>query len=224
MRHSFLFVLVTVIYVTSLLLANTVASKLVELGPFIVAGGIIIFPITYIFGDILTEVYGYRESRKIIWLGFFAQLIMVTGYIVVQHLPAPPFWTNQTAYEAILGFVPRIVGASMIAYLCGEFANSVVLSRMKVLMSGKYLWMRTIGSTLVGEGVDTIIFGFAAFGGLFQMNQLWTLILSGYLLKVSYEVIATPLTYAIIRALKRKEQIDVYDTHVDYNPLNLIDA
>ncbi len=223
MKYSFLFVILTVIYVTSLMLANTVAVKLIEIGPLVVAGGIIIFPITYIFGDILTEVYGFRQSRKIIWLGFLAQIIMVTGYIIVQHLPAPPFWTNQAAYDAILGFVPRIVIASLIAYPFGEFANSFVLSRMKVWMKGQRLWMRTIGSTLVGEGVDTVIFGLIAFGGVFGMRELWIVILSGYLFKVAYEMIATPITYAIVRYLKRHEGVDVYDHHINYNPLILTD-
>lgn len=221
MRYSFLFVTIAVLYVTALTLANTVATKLVELGPFVVAGGIIIFPLTYIFADILTEVYGFRESRKIIWLGFLTQVIVVAGYLIVQYLPAPPFWPHQAAYESILGFVPRIITASLIAYPFGEFANSIVLSRMKVWMQGRRLWMRTIGSTIVGEGVDTIIFVSIAFGGLFELRQLVTVILSGYLLKVAYEVIATPITYAIVHYLKRHEQIDVYDYNVNYNPLTV---
>lgn len=221
MTYSFRFVLVAVLFVSSLILANISASKLVELGPFIVAGGIIIFPITYIFGDILTEVYGYRQSRKIIWLGFFAQLLVVAGFIIVQHLPYPIFWNNQAAYEAILGFVPRIVGASMIAYLVGEFANSVVMSRMKVWMEGRRLWMRTIGSTIVGEGVDTVIFVWIAFGGIIEPSALWNVIASGYFLKVVYEIIATPVTYKIVRYLKQHEQVDVYDRHVSYNPFRL---
>lgn len=212
------FLLIAILYVTALMTANTVSSKLVELGPFIVAGGIVVFPLSYIFGDILTEVYGYKASRKIIWLGFLAQLVMVFFYLVVSRLPAPEFWTNQSAYDAILGFVPRIVVASMIAYLCGEFMNSFVLSKMKVWMNGKALWMRTIGSTLVGEGIDSVIFGLIAFSGTLPFSSLGTVILSGYLLKVLYEVLATPFTYKIVAWLKTTEGIDVYDRHIRYSP------
>ncbi len=212
------FLLIAILYVTALMTANTVSSKLVELGPFIVAGGIVVFPLSYIFGDILTEVYGYKASRKIIWLGFLAQLVMVFFYLVVSRLPAPEFWTNQSAYDTILGFVPRIVVASMIAYLCGEFMNSFVLSKMKVWMNGKALWMRTIGSTLVGEGIDSVIFGLIAFSGTLPFSSLGTVILSGYLLKVLYEVLATPFTYKIVAWLKTTEGIDVYDRHIRYSP------
>ncbi len=212
------FLLIAILYVTALMTANTVSSKLVELGPFIVAGGIVVFPVSYIFGDILTEVYGYKASRKIIWLGFLAQLLMVFFYLVVSRLPAPTFWTNQNAYDAILGFVPRLVFASMFAYLCGEFANSYVLSRMKVWMNGRALWMRTIGSTLVGEGIDSVIFGLIAFGGVLPFPALQTVILSGYILKVIYEILATPITYKIVRWLKTSEATDVYDRNIRYSP------
>lgn len=216
--YSFRFVVVSVSYVTALLLANTVSAKLVDLGPFVVAGGIIIFPLTYIFGDILTEVYGFRQSRKIIWLGFAAQMVMVTGYMVVQLLPGAVFWPHQAAYEAILGLAPRIAAASMIAYVCGEFVNSLVLSKMKVLMHGKRLWIRTIGSTVLGEGVDTLVFVLIAFGGTLPLAALATIAASGYILKVAYEVVATPLTYAIVRYLKRTEGVDTYDHGVSYRP------
>ncbi len=211
-----------VFFVATLLISNTIVSKLVQIGPFSVAGGIILFPVSYIFGDILTEVYGYRASRKIIWLGFGCLIFMSLMYAIVQHLPAASFWPHQEAYDAILGAVPRITFASILAYFCGEFANSYVLSRMKVWMNGKRLWMRTIGSTLVGEGIDTVIMVFVAFGGVFAFPQLLTLIWSGYILKVAYEVIATPVTYAIVRRLKRAEGVDVYDRGINYSPFVVV--
>jgi len=219
--YSYRFVVLSVVYVTALMLANTVASKLVLIGPFVITGGIVIFPLTYIFGDILTEVYGYRKSRRIIWLGFLSLLIMVAGYMTVQALPYPAFWLNQEAYEIILGFVPRIVVASMIGYLAGEFSNSVILSMMKVKMNGRALWMRTIGSTIVGEAVDTLIFVTIAFAGMLAWGDFWHVVVSGYVLKVAYEVIATPLTYKIVKYLKKTEGVDMYDHDVNYNPLIL---
>lgn len=212
------FLWVALAFVTVLLVSNTAAVKIIQLGPFFVSGAIIIFPISYIFGDILTEVYGYRESRKIIWAGFGAQIFMVLAFTAIQHLPGAPFWQNQSAFEAILGAVPRIVFGSIIAYFVGEFANSYVLSRMKVKMVGRHLWMRTIGSTIVGEGVDSVIFALIAFGGLVPWSAMITMILSGYVLKVTYEVVVTPLTYKIVHALKRAEGVDVYDRGINYNP------
>ena len=210
-----------VFFVAILLITNTISVKIVQLGSFSVAAGIIIFPISYIFGDILTEVYGYRGSRPIIWLGFAAQIFMSLCYWLAQQLPAAPFWPHQESYELILGAVPRIVLASMIAYLVGEFANSFVLSRLKVWMNGKHLWVRTISSTLVGEGIDSFLFGIIAFAGILPGSALWITILSGYGLKVAYEILATPFTYAIVGYLKRAENIDVFDERTSYNPFRL---
>lgn len=218
------FLYIGILFVAVLMISNTVAVKLVQIGPFVFAGAIFIFPISYIFGDILTEVYGYRATRKIIWSGFIALIFMSFCYWMVQQLPSPVFWQNQGAYEMILGTVPRIVVASIIAYFVGEFCNSFVLSRMKVWMQGKHLWMRTIGSTIVGEGVDSIIFGVIAFTGTIPTSGLITLILSGYLAKTAYEVIATPITYLIINKLKRAEGIDVYDRDISYNPFHLSES
>lgn len=209
---------VGIFFVAILLISNTVSAKLVQLGPLTVAGGIIVFPLSYIFGDILTEVYGYRGSRPIIWTGFVAQVLMCLVYTIVQYLPAPAFWQHQAAFEVILGSVPRIVLASIIAYVIGEFSNSYVLSRMKVLMDGRRLWMRTIGSTVVGEGVDSLVFAVIAFAGTLPWSALFTIVLSGYALKVAYEVIATPVTYFIVRRLKQAEGLDVYDRGIRYNP------
>lgn len=215
------FIYVAIVFVAVLMVSNTVAVKLIQLGPFVFAGAILIFPVTYIFGDILTEVYGYRATRKIIWSAIAALVFMSVGYALVQYLPAAAFWTNQEAYESILGFVPRIVLASILALFAGEFCNSYVLSRMKVWMNGRSLWMRTVGSTIVGEGVDTVVFVLIAFAGTVPAAALFTIMWSGYLFKVAYEVIATPATYAIVNWLKRAEGLDVYDRGVDYNPFIL---
>ena len=213
------FLYIAIAFVALLMISNTVAVKLIGVGPFVFSGAIFIFPLTYIFGDILTEVYGYRATRKIIWSAFVALIVMSLAYVFVQNLPSASFWTGQEAYATILGFVPRIVAGSIIAFFLGEFCNSFVLSRMKVWMNGKSLWMRTIGSTIVGEGVDTIVFVLIAFYGTLPLAALFTIIWSGYLFKVGYEVIATPITYLIVGWLKKAEGIDVYDKGIDYNHL-----
>ena len=180
-----------------------------------------IFPISYIFGDILTEVYGYRASRRIIWTGFALIIIMSVVYYLVQLLPPAPFWPNQQAYEAILGLVPRIVFGSIIGYFAGEFTNSYVLSKMKIWTKGKHLWTRTISSTIAGEGVDTILFATVAFAGVIPWNNLIAVIISGYIAKVLIEVLFTPITYVVVKKLKKLEGVDVYDYGVNYNPFQL---
>jgi len=222
-QNSKYFLYIAILFVAVLMISNTVAVKLIQIGPFVFAGAIFIFPISYIFGDILTEVYGYKASRKIIWSGFVALILMSFCYWFIQVLPAPGFWQNQSAYKMILGAVPRIVLGSIIAYFLGEFSNSYVLSKMKVWSEGKYLWIRTISSTVVGEGVDTLIFGIIVFAGTIPIAALATLIISGYLAKVAYEVIFTPVTYLIVNKLKRAEGIDVYDRGISYNPFLLKD-
>ncbi|MEK9200528.1 MAG: queuosine precursor transporter, partial [Patescibacteria group bacterium] len=207
--NSKYFFYIGILFVAVLMISNTVAVKLIEIGPFVLTGAIFIFPISYIFGDVLTEVYGYRATRKIIWSGFAALVLMSLGYLLVQYLPAAGFWEGQEAFESILGFVPRIVAGSIVGFFVGEFCNSYVLSKMKVWMNGKSLWMRTISSTIVGEGVDTVFFVAIAFGGTVPLAALFTIIWSGYLFKVGYEIIATPITYWIVGALKRAEGIDV---------------
>ncbi len=215
------FLYIGILFVVVLMISNTTGVKLIQLGSFVFSGAIFVFPISYIFGDILTEVYGYKASRKIIWAGFASLILMTFCYWLVGILPAASFWPNQGAYEAILGAVPRIVLASMIAYFAGEFSNSFVLSKMKVWMNGKHLWMRTIGSTIVGEGVDSIIFASVAFYGTMPFSALVSLILSIYIFKVLYEILATPLTYFIVNKLKKAEGIDVYDRGISYNPFKL---
>jgi len=220
-RKSKYFLYIAVLFVAVLMISNTVAVKLIQVGPFIFAGAIFIFPISYIFGDVLTEVYGYKATRKIIWSGFAVLVLMSLSYWFVQILPAPMFWQNQSAYEVILGAVPRIVIGSIIAYFAGEFSNSFVLSRMKIWSRGKYLWTRTIGSTIVGEGIDSVLFGVIAFAGTIPSSGLLTLIISGYLAKVAYEVILTPVTYLVVNKLKQAEGLDVYDKGVNYNPFTI---
>lgn len=212
------FSIISSIFVAVLLISNTVATKLFSLGPFIYTGAVLIFPLSYIFGDILTEVYGYSRSRKIIWTGFGCLILMSLVYWVVGLLPPAPGWNNQEAYNLVLGIVPRIVFASIIGYFAGEFSNSFVLSKMKILTKGKHLWTRTIGSTIVGEGVDTVLFVFIAFAGILPTSVLTVAALSGYMFKVGYEIIATPVTYAVVGFLKRKEGIDTFDYGISYNP------
>jgi uncharacterized integral membrane protein (TIGR00697 family) len=178
------------------------------------------FPLSYIFGDILTEVYGYKRSRRVIWLGFSSALLMSLVFYIVQILPPAGDWPNQQAFEQILGFLPRIVLASLLAYFAGEFTNSVILSRMKIFTSGKFLWMRTIGSTVVGEGIDTLIFCMVAFYGMLPGNALWAVIVSNYIFKCSVEILFTPVTYGIVGFLKRRENVDTFDHGVNYNPFN----
>lgn len=215
------FSIISSIFVAVLLISNTIATKLFSLGPFIFTGAIFIFPISYIFGDILTEVYGYKRSRIIIWTGFFCLLLMSFFYWIVSLLPSAPGWNNQSAYEVILGIVPRIVFASFIGYWAGEFSNSYVLAKMKLLTKGKYLWTRTISSTIVGEGVDTALFVTIAFFGTIPNAVLLIVGLSGYAFKVIYEILATPVTYKIVNFLKKKENIDYYDYNTNFNPFKI---
>ena len=220
-KNSKYFLYIGIFFVATLMISNTIAAKLINVGPLVLSGATFIFPISYIFGDILTEVYGYRASRKIIWSGFAALIFMSFCYWIVQILPTAPSWPNQNAYELILGSVPRIVLASMVAYFAGEFTNSYILSKMKVRMQGKQLWVRTIGSTVVGEGVDSVLFVLIAFAGILPLNILFTIIISIYLFKVAYEIVITPLTYLIVNKLKRAEGIDIYDKGISYNPFVL---
>jgi uncharacterized integral membrane protein (TIGR00697 family) len=209
---------IAVAFVALLLISNTVAVKIIALGPFTLAGSILIFPFTYILGDILTEVYGYRGARPIIWTGFVLLFFMALIYTLVRLLPSAPFWDHNDAFTTILGQAPRIVVASLLGYAMGSFSNSLVLSRMKVWMRGKYLWIRTIGSTIIGEALDSIIFVTVAFAGRLPDHGLVALIVSSYLVKVAIEVIVTPITYKAVRFLKTREQIDTYDQGISYNP------
>jgi uncharacterized integral membrane protein (TIGR00697 family) len=206
------------VFVVVLLISNLVGSKICAIGPFRISGAQLLFPITYIFGDVFTEVYGYSGSRRAIWIGFFASGLMAVMGVVTVHIPAAPDWPNQHAFEVVFTFVPRMVAASLAAFWCGEFANSYTLAKMKIFTGGRWLWTRTVGSTVVGQAVDTTIVMFLAFGGTQSLKTILVLIGSGYLGKVVYEAAATPLTYLVVNFLKRAEGVDVYDTHTDFSP------
>jgi uncharacterized integral membrane protein (TIGR00697 family) len=209
------------LFVTVLLISNIASTKILVLWKFTFDGGTILFPLSYIFGDVLTEVYGYRRSRKVIWLGFFSAALMSLVFYIVQKLPPAPDWPYQDAFSNLLGFVPRIVIASLIAYFVGEFSNSFTLSRLKIFTQGRFLWVRTIGSTLIGEGLDTILFCTIAFYGTMPSSVLIAVIISNYVFKCSVEILFTPVTYTIVSFLKKKENVDVYDVGVNYNPFIL---
>lgn len=206
------------LFVAVLLISNITATKLVEFKGFPFDGGTLLFPLSYIFGDILTEVYGYGLARRVIWLGFFANILAVLTFALVTALPPASVWTGQEAFAQILGVVPRIVLASLVAYLCGEFTNSTVLAKLKLKTRGRYLWVRTIGSTLVGEGVDTLVFVCIAFAGAIPAHDLWLMIIFNYIFKCGTEVVLTPVTYAVVKFLKKSERIDVYDVGTSFNP------
>ncbi len=212
---------ISVFFVSVLLISNIASTKIVDFGIFTFDAGTLLFPLSYIFGDILTEVYGYKRSRKVIWLGFFMALLMSLVFIVVGKLPASPDWPNQEAYNAILGMTPRIVFASLIAYALGSFSNAFVLAKMKIWTNGKKLWARTIGSTLVGELVDSSLFILIAFAGLLPSSLLVTLIISNYVFKTLVEVILTPVTYRVVKFLKEREGEDYYDKDTNFNPLKI---
>ena len=217
-RYSPWFVIIVVIFVTSLITANITAVKLMDLFGLILPAGIIIFPLSYITGDVLTEVYGYRQARRVIWLGFFCNLIAVIAIWIGQVLPPASFWDGQIAYERILGYTPRLLVASFLAYLVGEFTNSFVLAKMKIATRGRWLWLRTIGSTLVGQGFDSLVFITLAFVGAIPLQAMFLAIITQWLAKSSYEAVVTPLTYVVVNFLKRKERLDVYDHNTRFNP------
>jgi uncharacterized integral membrane protein (TIGR00697 family) len=220
-RYSIWFVLIVGVFITCLITANIIAVKLVVIAGLVVPAAIIIFPISYIVGDVMTEVYGYKQARRVIWLGFLCNLIAVVAILAGQTLPGASFWDAQQAYERILGYTPRLLIASFVAYLVGEFANSFVLAKMKVLTSGRWLWTRTIGSTIVGEGLDSLVFIVVAFAGTIPPDQLTSTILTQWWFKVAYETLATPLTYAVINFIKKQEDLDTYDRGISFNPLSL---
>ncbi|MBA3943378.1 MAG: queuosine precursor transporter [Herpetosiphonaceae bacterium] len=220
-QHSTWFVAVVALFITCLLIANIVSVKLVSIFGLTVPAGIVIFPISYICGDVLTEVYGFRRARQVIWLGFACNLLAVVAIWIGQVLPGPAFWDAQSAYARILGFTPRLLVASFCAFLVGEFANSAVLAKMKIMTNGRLLWTRTIGSTIIGEGLDSLIFVTIAFVGIIPASAIGTAIVTQWLFKTAYETLATPLTYVVVNFLKRKEGIDVFDRDTSFNPLAL---
>ena len=216
-------------FVTVLICSNLIGpAKIAQadlplIGSVSFGAGVLFFPISYVFGDILTEVYGYARSRRVIWAGFGGLAFAAVMAAIVVWLPPAPFWKNQAAYEIAFGSTWRIAGASLIAFLCGEFVNSFVLAKMKILTEGRWLWTRTIGSTIFGEGVDSLLFYPLAFwgSGLIPDEKLPQIMLVQFITKVAVEVVATPLTYAVVGWLKRVESEDYYDHNTDFNPFTL---
>ncbi|WP_374228972.1 queuosine precursor transporter [Ktedonobacter sp. SOSP1-52] len=221
MKVSTWFVGVAALFVTCLITANILAVKLISPLGFLLPAGVIIFPLSYLFGDVLTEVYGYRATRFVIWLGFFCNLLAVIAFSLGGLLPSASVWHDQNAYQTILGSTPKTLLASFISYLVGEFANSFILAKMKIATKGRWLWTRTIGSTFVGEGLDSAIFIGIVFWSILPLPLLLTAILTQWIFKVLYEIVATPFTYVIVRFLKLREGVDVYDYQTDFNPFKL---
>ncbi len=213
------FQVVVALFVTSLITANLVAVKVLEFGPWVTDAGLLTFPIAYIVGDVLTEVYGYSAARRVIWLGFICNALAVATFQFAGVLPAESSWDGGDAWSRIFDSTPRLLIASMCAYLVGEFANSFVLAKLKIRTNGRWLWTRTISSTMVGQGLDTIVFVTIAFAGVFSGQVLWQMLYTGWLLKTAYEIIATPLTYFVIGKLKRAEGIDAFDRDTNFNPI-----
>ena len=211
--------LVMAAFVAVLLLSNIIgAAKLSQVEGYVFGAGILFFPISYVLGDVLTEVYGYARARRVIWVGFGALLFMAFMSWAVVAMPPAPGWEGQAAYESVFGQVPRIVLASITAFWAGEFVNSYVLARMKIWTQGKMLWTRTIGSTVVGQGVDSLIFYPVAFLGIWSTEQVVTVMITNWGLKVLWEALLTPVTYVVVGALKRREGIDLFDEGTDFTP------
>jgi hypothetical protein len=217
--------LILATFVTVLIVSNIAsAAKIVAFGGFVFDAGTLLFPLSYIFGDVLTEVYGYKTTRRAIWIGFAMIALMSLTIVVVGALPGEADWqknVGQNAYDAIFGLTPRIVLGSLLAFWAGSFANAALLARLKTLTQGRWLFLRTIGSTVIGEGVDTLVFCAIAFLGVLPDNVVWTIVVSNYVFKVAVEVLFTPLTYHIVGALKRAEGVDADDAETSLNPFGI---
>ena len=220
-RHFRYFDYAMAAFVAILLLSNLIgAAKLATVGGYTFGAGILFFPLSYVIGDVLTEVYGYANARRCVWMGFGALVFMAFMSFVVVAMPPAAGWNGQAAYESVFGSTWRIVAASLLAFWAGEFVNSFVLARMKIWTEGRYLWTRTIGSTVVGEGIDSLLFYPLAFYGApdWPLDAMLMVMASQFVLKVSWEVLLTPFTYIVVGWLKRHEGIDVYDRHTDFTP------
>lgn len=213
------FLVIVALFVTSLITANLVAVKVLAFGPWVTDAGLLTFPIAYIVGDVLTEVYGYASARRVIWLGFICNALAVGTFQLAGALPAEGSWDGADAWGRIFDSTPRLLIASLCAYLIGGFANSYVLARLKVSTNGRWLWTRTIGSTIVGQGLDTMVFVTIAFAGVYSGQILWEMLYTGWLLKTAYEVLATPFTYLVVGKLKRAEGLDAYDRDTNFSPI-----
>jgi uncharacterized integral membrane protein (TIGR00697 family) len=215
------FDLLLAIFLVVLLISNLVGQKLCKIGPFVISGAQLLFPITYIFGDVFTEVYGYAASRRAIWLGFLANGLLAVMGLITVWLPPAPGWPNQEAFATVFYQIPRLIVASLVAYWCGEFTNSYTLAKMKLWTGGKMLWTRTVGSTITGQFVDTILLVLIGFSGTAPLATLAKLAASAYIGKVIYEVVATPATYAVVAFLKRSEGLDAFDYKSNFSPFHL---
>lgn len=223
MKKSFkYFDIIVAVFAASLLISNLAATKLIQFKDIniIVDGGAILFPLVYILGDVLTEVYGFKYARRAIWTGFGVMLLAILCFTIVRYMPAADVYKDQAAFEAVLGFFPRIVVASLVAYLVGEFLNSYVLAKLKLKTQGKKLWLRLIGSTFVGQFFDTVVFAVIAFGGILGFNEMVGFIAVGWLFKTAVEIVMLPVTYRVVNFLKKKEKVDTYDKKTDFNPLS----
>lgn len=218
MKHFKYLDIITAAFAVILLLSNIASTKLSTIGSFTFDAGLILFPLAYIFGDILTEVYGYARARRVIWIGFGANLLMVAIFYIVGVLPPATDWPLQESYMNILGPVPRIVLGSLAAYLVGEFANSYVLAKMKVKAKGKGFGKRAIGSTIVGQALDTTIFLLIAFAGILPWPVIWILWYTNYIFKVLLEVVLLPITSRVVRYIKTEEAVDALDTRTNFSP------
>ena len=214
-------VFVATFFTAFLVLSNLTAFKLAQIGNITFTAGLIFFPVTYLFDNILTEVYGFKVSRRVIWAAQFSNLIIFLGTWSTIYLTPSPFWNQQAAYAAVYEAVPRIFVASMIGYFMGEFANSTILAKLKILTSGRHLWFRAIASTSVGSGIDSIFFMHVAFLFVIPYVELWKIIATMYTFKVVYEICAIPLTYKVANYLKRKDKVDHYDYGTSFNPFSL---
>jgi uncharacterized integral membrane protein (TIGR00697 family) len=224
-RHFRYFDYVMAGFVAILLLSNLIgAAKLATVWGFTFGAGILFFPLSYVIGDVLTEVYGYANARRCVWMGFGALIFMAFMSYVVVAMPAAQGWDGQAAYESVFGSTWRIVAASVLAFWAGEFVNSFVLAKMKIITQGKHLWARTIGSTVFGQGVDSLIFYPVAFLGVWTTEQVLTVMVTNWLLKVLWEAALTPVTYGVVGWFKRHEGVDVYDTGIDFSPFAKTDA
>ena len=213
--------IILAVFAAILLISNLAGTKLIAFGPIITDGGAILFPISYILGDVLTEIYGYKYARRAIWVGLGVMLLAVLCFTIVRYMPPAPEYVDQAAYEAVLGFFPRIVAASLAAFLTGSFLNSFVLAKLKVKTKGKKLWLRLIGSTVVGELCDTVVFAFVAFGGILQGMNMLTYILIGWIFKTVVEIVFLPITYRVIDKMKQVEKVDAYDDKTNFTPFSV---
>ncbi|MBL8600614.1 MAG: queuosine precursor transporter [Myxococcales bacterium] len=215
------FDLIVGIFVTSLITSNIVSAKVALVGGVTMGCGIFVFPVSYIFGDVLTEVYGYARSRRVIWIGFLSAALASLVFWLADLMPPAPTWHGQAAFHSVLGQLPRVVAASLVAYVIGEFVNSFVLARLKVLTQGRHLWVRTIGSTIFGQLVDSLVFYPLAFLGEWPLSLVLSVAFHNYLVKCAVETCFTPLTYLVVNHIKKTEQIDVFDRDTDFSPLKL---